>query len=160
MRGCLISPREGRLPQVHGFTSKRLKGFEPSTFCMATTRAVHEFRARTIDFAGACRMGRPALGGVNRRRYASVCAVSGTSCQKFPKARRVVPTGRAPPPAPPGTFEIRAHAGAAQNYRLERRLRLLRLARPRGGVGPLSAQLPRLSLMNLELASCLNSTGS
>ena len=35
MRGGLIFPREGRPAQCRGFASKRLMGFEPTTFCMA-----------------------------------------------------------------------------------------------------------------------------
>ena len=42
-----VSPANGEVAKCRGIEAKRLKGFEPSTFCMATTPASGDFRAGT-----------------------------------------------------------------------------------------------------------------
>jgi hypothetical protein len=52
MRGWFHFPREGQPAQVQGFEAKRLKGFEPSTFCMAIRPISDPARQRIPLFAG------------------------------------------------------------------------------------------------------------
>jgi len=62
-------------PTCRGIALKRLMGFEPTTFCMATTPASGDFRAGTRRFAGdlwrAQSALRPSMGAVVCR-YAAV----------------------------------------------------------------------------------------
>jgi hypothetical protein len=48
MRGWFDFPGEGPIgPSARGFDAKRLKGFEPSTFCMASRRSSQLSYSRT-----------------------------------------------------------------------------------------------------------------
>jgi hypothetical protein len=87
-----VSLANGEVAKCRGFTSKRLKGFEPSTFCMATTPAAGGVRAITVRFTGDFCAARQAPRAVDRRRCAPICGVSGTSGLKFPKLSRAVQT--------------------------------------------------------------------
>jgi hypothetical protein len=63
-----------KAPPERGFPAKRLKGFEPSTFCMATTRASGVCRTGTSQFAGDLRKAQSALAAsmhLDVRRYAA-----------------------------------------------------------------------------------------
>ena len=95
--GCYAGPDQ---PLCRTFPKKRLKGFEPSTFCMATTPASGDFRVETGRFAGKSRTAQPAAAVVNGRGCARICGVSGTSGQEFPRSPGVVsvaPFGRRTP---------------------------------------------------------------
>jgi len=60
-------------PTCRAFAKKRLKGFEPSTFCMATTLASTDSRATTSRFAGDLRAVQPTPAAVDTRGCAAMC---------------------------------------------------------------------------------------
>ncbi len=90
--GSILFRRPAPNPTRHvqGIREKRLMGFEPTTFCMATTLADCGFRHRNrflqgfLYFPGKCSV-RDTTG------YAPICSVSGTPGEKFPKPWSAVP---------------------------------------------------------------------
>jgi hypothetical protein len=88
-------------PKCREFEAKRLMGFEPTTFCMATPSASEVFRTGTSQFAGDLRTTQSAFAASMRldmRRYAVFRETSG---QKFPKSTKAVPID-----APPSRREL------------------------------------------------------
>ena len=77
-------------PTCRAIVKKRLKGFEPSTFCMAIRPISDLCRQRICLVAGISQRHRKRPRSGNACGYAPICSHSGTHVHECPKPEVVV----------------------------------------------------------------------
>jgi hypothetical protein len=83
-------PQNDETPLWSGVSAKRLKGFEPSTFCMATRPGQLPPSVENGIFAGRSWLAVEPDGIADGHGYAAICGVSGTLGEKCPKLATMV----------------------------------------------------------------------